>query len=171
MIRFEKKIDGHFELNIMIKNPLNLMLILSILLIAGFACSNFGDDSKGNEKPSTETKPPKTVKSGKLDGYSLRGIKFAYFKIPAGLNREELIAAAQKFHEQEPDTQLILVDDDSELADYVKYAKAISGQGEIEKPMPAEWADKHIIANVQKYVSGKFVLCEGNGSKEITDLK
>jgi len=37
--------------------------------------------------------------------------------------------------------------------------------------MPAEWADKHIIANVQKYMSGKFVLCEGNGSKEIADLK
>ena len=158
-------------MNIMNRNPLNLLLMVPILLIAGFACSNLGDDSKGIEKPSTETTSPATSKSGKLDGYTLRGFKFAYFKIPAGLTKDELIAAAQKFHDQEPDTQLILVDDDSELADYVKYAKAISGAGEIEKPMPAEWADIHIIANVQKYMSGKFVLCESNGSKEIADLK
>ena len=153
------------------KNPRNLLLIFPILLIAGFACSNLSDDSKSNEKPSAETKSPKSSKSGKLDGYTLRGIKFAWYKIPTGLSKDELIAAAQKFHDQEPDTQLILVDDDSKLADYVKYAKAISGEGEIEKPMPAEWADKHIIANVQKYMSGKFVLCEANGSKEISDLK
>ncbi len=70
-----------------------------------------------------------------------------------------LVATAQKLHDQEPDTQLILIDDDSEMADYIKYAKAISGQGEIDKPMPVEWADKHIIANVQKYMSGKFILC------------
>ena len=37
--------------------------------------------------------------------------------------------------------------------------------------MPQEWAHKHIVANVQLYMSGKFVLCEGNGSKEIAELK
>jgi hypothetical protein len=91
--------------------------------------------------------------------------------VPAGLKGDELIETAQRIHDQESDTQLILIDDDSQMADYIAYAKAISGQGEIDKPMPAEWADKHIIANVQKYMSGKFVLCEGNGSKEIADLK
>ncbi len=57
------------------------------------------------------------------------------------------------------------------LAVCLHLLKAISGQGEIDKPMPAAWADKHIVANVQKYMSGKFVLCKGNGSSEIADLK
>jgi len=42
---------------------------------------------------------------------------------------------------------------------------------EIDKPIPAAWADKHIVANVQKYMTGKFVLCKGNGSSEIAELK
>ena len=37
--------------------------------------------------------------------------------------------------------------------------------------MPKEWADKHIVANVQKYMSGKFMLCKGAGYKEIAELK
>jgi hypothetical protein len=159
------------------KNSLNLLLILPFLLAAGLTCSNFANNSKTNEKtandakPVSESKPPSSSKPAKLDGYTLRGFKFAYYKIPAGLKESELIEAAQKIHEQEPDAQLVLVDDDKELADYIKYAKAISGEGELDKPMPIEWADKHIIANVQKYTSGKFVLCKSYGSEEIADLK
>ena len=159
------------------KNLFSAAIVLPILLGFGLACSNLGDNSTSNSKPSNTAKasPEATKqsdsKNAKLDSYTIKGIKFAYFKIPAGLKESELIEVAQKLHEQEPDTQLILVDDDSELKDYISYAKAISGQGEIDKPMPAEWADKHIIANVQKYMSGKFVLCKGNGSSEIAELK
>lgn len=144
---------------------LNLLLAISLLIVSGLACSNTAERGESGSKPAAANKP------AKLESYSLKGVKFAWFKVPTGLNGEELIATAQKLHEQEPDTQLILVDDDSQMADYISYAKAISGQGEIDKPMPVEWADKHIIANVQKYMSGKFVLCEGYGSKEIADLK
>ncbi len=154
-----------------------MSIVLSMLLSFGLGCSNLVDNSNSNAKPANTSKPsPESTKqsgsaSTKLDSYTIKGVKFAWFKIPAGLKENELIETAQKLHEQEPDTQLILVDDDSELKDYIAYAKAISGQGEIDKPMPAEWADKHIIANVQKYMSGKFVLCKGNGSSEIADLK
>ena len=136
-----------------------------MLLFIALGCS---ETAKTNE---TVSKPADANRPARLDGYAIKGIKFAWYKVPAGLKGEGLIATAQKIHEQEPDTQLLLIDDDSQMADYIAYAKAISGQGEIDKPMPAEWADKHIIANVQKYMSGKFVLCEGNGSKEIADLK
>ena len=147
------------------QNHLNLLLILPLLLFLALACSNLAKNSETGSKSADPGKP------AKLETYSIKGIKFAWYKVPAGLKGDDLIATAQKIHDQEPDTQLILVDDDSEMADYISYAKAISGQGEIDKPMPAEWADKHIIANVQKYMRGKFVLCEGNGSKEIADLK
>jgi hypothetical protein len=156
--------------------PSHLFLMLFLLLAAGLACSSLGDNEKNKDKPANETSSrdsgsAKAGKPRKLDSYSIKGIKFVYFMIPVGLTRAELIDTAQKLHQQEPDAQLILVDDDSELADYVSYAKAISGQGELDKPQPVEWADKHIIANVQKYMNGRFVLCEGNGSAEITDLK
>lgn len=147
------------------RNFLNFLCVLPLLFITGLACSNLSKNTESDGKPASSNKP------AKLESYSLKGIKFAWYKVPAGLSRDALISTAQKIHDQEPDTQLVLVDDDSEMADYIQYAKAISGKGEIDKPMPAEWADKHIIANVQKYMSGKFVLCEGNGSKEIVDLK
>ena len=147
------------------QNQLNLLLVLPLLIAAALGCSNVAKNSETGSKPADVNKP------AKLESYTIKGIKFAWYKIPAGVKGDDLIATAQKIHDQEPDTQLILIDDDSQMADYIAYAKAISGQGEIDKPMPAEWADKHIIANVQKYMSGKFVLCEGNGSKEIADLK
>ncbi len=159
------------------KSLLSMIFAAALVVVSGLACSDLGNSNKSGErpsnggKPSVEDKAKPSDKPAKLDSYSIKGIKFAYFKIPSGLKKEELIELAQKLHDQEPDTQLVLVDDDSELEDYIKYAKAISGIGEIEKPMPMKWADKHIIANVQKYVSGKFVLCEGYGSSEIAELK
>ena len=159
------------------RNLLNLLIAIPIIVLVGLGCSNFdistngNQNSSGSNKTEGDKKVDSSTKPAKLDGYSIKGIKFAYYKIPSGLKKEELIAMAQKIHEQEEDTQIILVDDDSKVAEYIKYAKAISGIGELEDPMPMEWADAHIIANVQKYMSGKFVLCEGYGSKEIAELK
>lgn len=152
-------------------NQRNLLFVLPLLLLVAIGCSDLVKNSETGSKPAEPNKAADPSKPARLEGYTIKGIKFAWYKVPPGLKGDELIATAQKLHDQEPDTQLLLVDDTSELADYIAYAKAISGQGEITKPMPAEWADKHIIANVQKYMSGKFVLCEGNGSKEIVDLK
>jgi alanyl-tRNA synthetase len=129
------------------------------------------DDDDARKTKTSKTSKASSEKSAKLDEYTIKGIQFVYFKVPAGLSREQLIETAQKLHEQEPKAQLVLVDDDSKLEEYVTYVKAISGQGELNEPMPQEWADKHIVANVQLYMNGKFVLCEGNGSKEIAELK
>src|SRR4051794_21384505 len=120
------------------KNHLNLLLILPLLLFTALACSNLAKKSETGSKAADPNKP------AKLESYSIKGIKFAWYKVPAGLKGDDLIVTAKKIHDQKPDTQVILIDDDSKMADYIAYAKAISGQGEIDKPMPAEWADKHI---------------------------
>jgi hypothetical protein len=146
-------------------NKFNVLLVLSLVIGIGLACSFDKKDAKSSS-PNDSEKFPK-----KLDNYEIKGFKFAYYQIPKGLNEEKLLKVAQAIHEQENDTQLILVDDVSKVADYIKYVKAVSGSGEIEEPMPQEWADEHIVANVQKYMNGRWVLCEGYGYKEIADLK
>lgn len=159
------------------RNFVNLVIALPLIILVGIGCSNFDISTNSNQNSSGANKTEDSKKTvaasapAKLDSYSIKGIKFAYYKIPSGLKKEDLVAMAQKIHDQEDDTQLIFVDDDSKVAEYIKYAKAISGIGELEDPMPMEWADAHIVANVQKYMNGKFVLCEGYGSKEIAELK
>ena len=150
-------------------NKLNILIALSLLLIFVLACGNGGTGD--NQTQGTTSHAGKADNPIKLDGYTIKGIKFAYYKIPAGLSKEALIETAQKLHDSEPDTQLILVDDDSKVKDYIAYTKAVSSSREVDIEMPKDWADKHIIANVQKYMNGRFVLCEGNGYKEIADLK
>jgi hypothetical protein len=153
-------------------------MVRSVLLLGVLAL--FACESKSASKPAAAASgsaptavavPAAPAKQAPLAEYELRGIPFAYFKVPAGLAQSVLIAAAQTLHDQVPTAQLVLVDDDSQLKQYVGYVKAISGQGEITDPMPQEWADKHIVANVQRYMSGKYWLCESNGSKEIAELK
>lgn len=145
------------------KNKFNALFILILLLGIGLSCDNFGTSESPTFRNYNEAEPKR------IDGYKLRGLEFAYYKIPADLNREELIAMAQKLHEEEPNAQLILVDDESQVQDYIAYAKAVSS-GNYEAKLPKEWADKHIVANLQKMVSGKFILCEGYGYKEIAEL-
>lgn len=153
------------------KNIISCLLAATIFLGAGLAC----EESNSNQASADKAGPKTTGTSKdttKLDDYTIRGFRFVYFRIPAGLDRDKLIETAQKLHDAVPDAQLILVDDDARLKDYIKYVKALSGEGDIEDTDPVtDWADKHIIANVQKYASGKFVLCKGNGHEEIADLK
>lgn len=146
------------------------MLALMIVLWTGLACGLDADESSssGNDK-GTQTENASLPK--KLDSYELKGIKFAYYLIPAGLETDELVKTAKEIHESENDTQLILVDDDSKIDEYIKYVKAISGIGELEDPMPQEWADKHIVANVQKHMNGRWVLYKSYGFEEIAELE
>ncbi len=145
-------------------NKLNVLLVLALIIGFGSACSF----DLGKTPVDSEVNLEKFPKM--LDSYEIKGFKFAYYQIPQGLEKEKLIKVAQAIHEQENDTQLILVDDDSKVAEYITYVKALS-IGEVSDPIPQEWADKHIVANVQKYMNGRWVLCESNGSAEIADLK
>jgi len=138
-------------------NKINLLLVIALVLGIGLACGL-----------SDENKPQ--AKNQKLESYTIKGLKFSYYKVPANLSREDLIKTATELHAAESDAQLILVDDDSKLAEYVKYAKEISA-GNYDGKLPKEWADRHIVANLQKYTSGKFMLCEGNGYKEIAEIR
>ena len=101
------------------KNLFSAAIVLPLVLGFGLACSNIGGNSTSNtSKPSPESTKQSDSKLAKLDAYTIKGIKFAYFKIPAGLKENELIDVEQKLHEQEQETQLVLVDDESELKDY-----------------------------------------------------
>ena len=148
----------------------NLLIAISLLLMVGLACKPSAEVEKDNSANDVAMSA-NGLKNSKLDEYTIKGFRFVYFRIPSDLDRQALIETAQTLHDSEPDAQLLLVDDDTHLKDYIAYAKAASGQGDIEKTeLPKEWADTHIVANVQKYFRGKFVLCEGIGYKEITGL-
>ena len=146
-------------------NKLNFLLILAVILGIGLAC---GNSENTNIKADTVAKSPQSVE--KIESYTLRGIKFSYYKIPAGLERDALIKMAKHIHAEESDANLILVDDTAQITEYIAYAKAFS-QNDFAAQMPREWADKHIIANVQKLVSGKWQLYEGYGYREIIELE
>jgi hypothetical protein len=175
---------------------LNLSLVLILAFAVGLAC-NLSSDAPGSsgssgERRSSAAKDLKAqsgiekVSAGKfdaggggfsselraerLDSYTLRGVEFVYYKIPAGLSRGELIETAQRLHDAEPKAQLILVDDDSQVSDYVKYAKAKSG-GQYDADFPKLWAEEHIVANVQRLLNGKWMLYESYGYREIAELK
>jgi hypothetical protein len=110
----------------------------------------------------------------KLEGYTIRGYNVTYYRIPAHLSREDLVKITRKICDAETDrrlvVQLILVDDISGLAKYIDWAKRASNGDETAK-MPTVWADKHIIANVQKTLKGGWLLYESYGYKEIAVLE
>jgi len=148
------------------KNGSSLAVIFALLATVGLACS--GDRFGQNHSHAART-PGSAVE--KLETVSIKGLRFVYFKIPAALNEKALIDIAQSLHESEPEAQLLLIDDDSGLEDYIGYTRFAGGQSDVQVELPREWADRHIIANVQKYANGRFVLCEGNGYREIAELK
>lgn len=167
------------------KQQLKFLFVLILLSAIGSACNlseaSGGGDGGGRraatadvttqiEKTGSRAAKSETKEIVRLDSYRLRGVEFVYYKIPANLSRAELIETAQRLREIEPKAQLILVDDDSQASDYVKYAKAVSG-GQYDAELPKQWAEDHIVANVQKLVSGKWMLYESYGYKEIAELK
>lgn len=160
---------------------LSMLLMFGLLFILGCVCSNENGKSpeigardnpaqndakdKNTEKTKTKSELPK-----KLTSYELRGFTFSYYLIPSGLEREELIQTAQELHKSEPAAQLILVDEETGLDDYIKYCREIS-RGNTEVELPKEWVDAHLIANVQRFLDGKWYLCESNLYEKIAQLK
>jgi lipoprotein-anchoring transpeptidase ErfK/SrfK len=143
--------------------------IITFLLIAiSFGCAPATENNAGIKKFSSNNSAVHAA-SAKLGVDRQRGVKIVYYKIPAALSLEELIETAGALHKKEPAAQIILVDDDSRAAEYIRYVNE-TGNGVANTKMPKEWADKHIIANVQKHVNGKFVLCAGRGFQEIAEL-
>jgi hypothetical protein len=152
-----------------------LLLVVALCLGFGLACKMSGENRNGAGGNSSQggtggTKQETAKLPRKLDGYTLRGLTFSYYLIPAGLSQDELLKTAREIHASEPEAQLILVDDDSGVQDYVAYAKGLS-QGNQDVKLPKEWADKHIVANLQRLMSGKWMLYEGYGYKEIGEVK
>ena len=111
----------------------------------------------------------RTAPSKRLDGYTVRIFKWAYYLVAPGLSREQLLAEAGALRRQEPDTQLVLVDDEAGVADYIAYARAVS-ERRTDVPMPEAWADAHVVANLQKLMSGKWMLYKGYGYEEIGEV-
>ncbi len=149
-------------------NKPNFLLVLALLLVTGLACNFNAGDMKLKSEQKIENNMVQMAE--KLETYTIRGLKFSYYKIPPKLSQAELIKTAREIHSIEPDAQLILVDDDSRLADYVAYTQEFS-KGNMSAEMPKDWAEKHIVANAQKLMSGKWQLYEGYGYKQIADLE
>lgn len=154
-------------------NKKESVLAFAVLILTVLGCTESdqrNENSVDNSSSRQTSKPAAGVT--KIDEYTIKGIRFVYFKIPGRLGDNELLETAQNLHQAEPDSQLVLVDDTSKVGDYIAYVKAVSGQGNLETvELPQEWADKHIVANVQKFTSGKFMLYRGNGYEEIGELK
>lgn len=108
-------------------------------------------------------------KPEKIESYSFKGLNFSYYLVPQGLSRDELLALAAEIHRSEPESHLIFVDDESGLREYINYAKGMS-VGRTDIDFPQEWAEKHIVANLQKFTSGKWVLNKGYGYEEIGEI-
>jgi hypothetical protein len=148
------------------KNYLRILLVLVVFFGIGLAYS-FSHAKSQDVKIQPELKSI----SGRIDSFNYLGNEFVFYQIPNGLSREELIAVARKIHTAEPNVNLILVDDISQVQDYIKYAEVIN-PGYLDPEMPKEWADRHIMAIGRKYGwTGRFVLCEGYGYQEIAELK
>lgn len=159
----------------MVRNRVNLLLI--IILYAGLvlACNLGGENrndagGNSNQTGTSNAKQESGKLPRKLDSYTLRGLTFSYYLVPAGLSRDELLKTAKEIHDTEPNAQLILVDDEAGVKDYIAYAKGTS-QGDESAKLPKEWADKHIVANLQRLMSGKWMLYESYGYKEIGEVK
>lgn len=144
------------------------LLAMSVLLVLACKCgTNVETSETQTEKPGVSTKSNELPR--RAESYEIKGFKFTYYLIPKDLNREALIETAQKLHDAEPDRHLILIDDESGLADYVNYAKEFS-KGNPEAEYPKAWVDEHIIANVQKNMDGSWNLNESNGYEKIAKL-
>ena len=151
------------------QSPIGIMVFT--LLGIGLACWSCSDSGEVKQPVrNTEAVKESGMKPHRLDSYTIKGLTFTYYSIPAGLGREELIATAQALRDSEPNAQLILVDDGTQLKDYINYVQEFS-RGDTEAYYPLEWAKRHVIANLQKYVSGKWMLCEGVGANEIAELR
>lgn len=146
----------------MLRQSVSALFALIAVLGIGLACGLDADEGQSSESTSLPRK---------LDSYEIKGISFVYYLIPTGLSEEELLRTAEEIHASEPDAQLILVDDDSKVGEYIAYVKAISGPGDVDVTLPQEWADKHIVANVQKHLNGRWVLYKSYGYEEIGELK
>jgi hypothetical protein len=146
--------------------------VMGVVVIGVHLAYSFYPDGGeiGQAALKSEAAQDSAAKPRRLDSYTIKGMTFTYGLIRSGLSREALIAAAQALHDVEPKAQLILVDDTRQLQEYINYAKEFS-RGNLDAYFPMDWAKQHVIANVQKFVSGKYKLCRGMFGDEIADLK
>lgn len=90
---------------------------------------------------------------------------------------EKFIKLAQKLHDAEPNTLLILIDDDSGLKQYLAYHKEVDrlGGGAPDRlEFPRAWAEEHILSNVGwEEANGrrKWFLMEGYRFEKVAELK
>jgi hypothetical protein len=138
-----------------------LSVVVVLFAAASVRAAAPGEPTRAAQAPASGPK--------RLGGYTVRIFKWAYYLVPAGLTREQLLSTAAALRRQEPDTQLVLVDDESRVNDYMAHARAVSA-GRTDVPLPQAWADAHVVANLQKMTSGKWMLYKGYGYEEIGEV-
>ena len=168
----------------------NLILIVGILLIFALACNfKFGDTSEEtnkevSQKKDSDKKPKKKTNEKedsstpdgdapeKIGGYTYQRFDYSLYLIPKDSGKEELTKIAQKLHDKELKSFIVLVDDDAKAEQYIVYhEQADKGASEVEFPL--DWANEHIVASVVMFLEGgkKWYLTKGYGYEKITELE
>lgn len=165
---------------------ISLLLLCLLLLACNFSGAKSGDEKKpiiktekdldkksktgkrnpqddGNDKNKSSEKTNELGKDEfkKLEIWECRG-KVGHVLIPGKLSREELVELALKIHNDEWETGLFLVDDEAGAENHIRFMKQIC-KGEADKStFPHEWADRHIIATIQRGSDATWDLYEGS---------
>ncbi|MEP6787803.1 MAG: hypothetical protein ABJB40_05185, partial [Acidobacteriota bacterium] len=111
------------------------ILLTTLALMLGVSLTCTAQTDKGHKNQGTKG-------FEKLESYTIRNRTVSYYRIPAGLSREELVKTARKICDSESDKRLIvvliMVDEVSGLAKYINYARRASGGDTHAKP-PKLW--------------------------------
>lgn len=138
----------------------------------------FKNNSDTKQKRKSVVSDPNLPK--KLAAYTYRKNKYAVYLISNQSDIEDdekFIKLAQKLHDVEPETFLILIDDDSGLKQYLAYLKEVDriGGGAPENiEFPKAWAEEHILANIgaeEEKGRCKWFLMEGYRFEKIAELR
>ena len=99
------------------KHTHNLLIATVLLITVSIGC-NLRSDIDRTENAVAIDEEKNAVEFKRIDSYEINGQRFAFYKIPNGLDRETLIETARAIHKGEDDARLILVDDDAHIDEY-----------------------------------------------------
>lgn len=173
---------GKKKMNNKITFTISIILLCSVLLACSF---RFGDtnsnspndvsrDKSASENNNSEEKKTSSEKKRgeKIESFQCEINKMAYYLVPAGLSRKELIETARDVHNaEEQETKLWFVDDDALVKQHISYFKQWCAGSADESLFPKDWAERHVVAATFPAGDGTWDLYEGNGAKKIANLK
>lgn len=161
----------------------NKITILTILLwsISSVTAGDFRLKSRDTINVGSDLNAicSKSAAPKKLAEFNYRKMKHAVYLLSnLGADEEnvEFVKIAQKLHDAEPDTALILIDESSGLKCYLAFMKRVErlDGGAPEKEFLKAWAEEHILGSVGaegENQSRQWYLMLGYTHEKIAELK